>query len=294
MRFGMNLFLWDDTVTGERYLPLFERLRATGFDGVELPIFAAAPEEVVQLGQRLDDLGLEYTAVTAAGETNHIISADQAIRRAGIDHVKRVIDCCQAAGIGLLSGPLYAGLGVFSGSGPTEQEWGRAVEAFRELSEYAAEAEVTLALEYLNRFEIYLLNCADDAARLVREVDHPNCRVMLDTFHMHIEEKDAAQAIIGCADVLAHMQVAENDRSTPGAGQVRWDEIFGALKHVGYDGWLTIEAFGTGLPALARATCIWRRMYDTEERLAQEGLAFIRQAWEAASPVGDVAQAGRP
>lgn len=293
MKFGMNLFLWDSDVTDERYLPLFERLKGIGFDGVEVPIFDADPKRIGDLSRRLDDLGLERLGVTAADADTSIISADAAVRRAGIDHLKAVLDCCQAGGMELLAGPFYAGLGVFSGSPPTEAEWERGVEAVRELSVYAERCGVTLALEYLNRFEIYLLNCAADAARFVGAVDHPSCRMMIDTFHSHIEEKDVFQAITGCADRLVHVQLAENDRSTPGAGQVRWDQVFGALATAGYDRWLTIEAFGTGLPELAAATCIWRRMFDDEEQLAADGLAFVRERWEAAASAAAAAPAGK-
>jgi D-psicose/D-tagatose/L-ribulose 3-epimerase len=135
---------------------------------------------------------------------------------------------------------------------------------------------VTIALEYLNRFEMYLTNTAADLAELVREVDHPRIRMMYDTFHAHIEEKDPRAAIHACADVLVHVHLSENDRSTPGAGQVAWDETFSALREIGYDGWLAIEAFGDALPELAGATKIWRRMFESEEQLARDGAAFVR------------------
>ena len=144
------------------------------------------------------------------------------------------------------------------------------------MAEHAEQVGVTLGLESLNRFECYLLNTPADAARFVKDVNHPNCRMMYDTFHSHIEEKNTAEAIRGCADVLAHVHISENDRSTPGKGNVRWDENFDTLQEVGYDGWLMIEAFGLALPELVAATKIWRRMYDSEEQLARDGLAFMK------------------
>lgn len=286
MKFAMNMFLWSTDVTGEDYLPLFERLKGVGFDGVEIPIFDAQPERFAALGRRLDDIGLERTGVTVRGAADDPNSPDDAVRRAGIDATKAAVECAEAGGMQLLAGPFYAGLGVFTGEGPTTEEWDRAVASTREVAEVAGEHGVTLALEALNRFEIYLLNTAADTARFVRDVDHPACRMMIDTFHAHIEEKDVAAAVHDSADVLVHVQVAENDRSTPGSGQVRWDETLRALHEVGYDGWLAIEAFGLGLPELARATSIWRRMFDDEERLAADGLAFLRERWDAASAAG--------
>jgi D-psicose/D-tagatose/L-ribulose 3-epimerase len=146
----------------------------------------------------------------------------------------------------------------------------------RQVAEHAETVGVTLGVECLNRFETYLLNTHADAARFARQVDHPRCRVMYDTFHSHIEEKSVAGAIRSCADLLCHVHISENDRSTPGQGSVRWDENFDALREAGYDGWLMIEAFGLALPELAAATKIWRRMYESEMQLAGDGLAFMR------------------
>jgi D-psicose/D-tagatose/L-ribulose 3-epimerase len=139
---------------------------------------------------------------------------------------------------------------------------------------------VTLVVEYLNRFECYFLNCADDAARFVKEINHPNIRMMYDTFHANIEEKCVATAIKTCAPVTVHVHISENDRSTPGEGHVEWDATFKALKEVGYDGWFVVEAFGLALPALAAATKIWRRMFPTEEYLATNALKFMKSRWE--------------
>jgi D-psicose/D-tagatose/L-ribulose 3-epimerase len=99
---------------------------------------------------------------------------------------------------------------------------------------------------------------------------------MYDTFHAHIEEKDPAAALRECADVLVHVHLSESDRSTPGAGQVAWSDTFDAIREIGYDDWVVIEAFGDSLPELAGATKIWRRMFESPEQLARDGAKFIR------------------
>ena len=147
------------------------------------------------------------------------------------------------------------------------------------VAEHAAKVNVKLAVEYLNRFECYLLNSAVDTAAFCKEVNHPSCRMMYDTFHANIEEKSASEAIKACKDYTIHVHISENDRSTPGQGNIRWDESFDALKATGYDGWMTIEAFGGSLPALAAATKIWRQMYESEEQLATDGLKFMKTEW---------------
>lgn len=204
------------------------------------------------------------------------MSADAKIRRKGIDANKAALDCCEAAGIEALVGPFHSALGCFSGAGPTADEWRRAVDSMRETAEYAEKRGVTLAVEYLNRFECYLLNCATDGARFVREVDHPRCKMMYDTFHSHIEEKNAPAAIWALKDCLVHVHISENDRSTPGAGNVRWRETFDTLQEIGYDNLLVIEAFGLALEKIVPATKIWRRMYESELQLAREGLDFMK------------------
>jgi D-psicose/D-tagatose/L-ribulose 3-epimerase len=277
MKFGMNLLLWTDDPTQDSFLPVLKNLKKMGFDGVELPIFNMDVERWENLGKELDRLGLERTAVTVRGVDDNPISSDPAVREKGIALNKQVLDICKVVGATHLAGPYYAALGHFSGSGPTQEEWQWGVESMKPVAEYAGELGITLVPEFLNRFEIYLLNNAADAAKFVREVNHPACKMMYDTFHANIEEKNITAALKSCADVMGHVHISENDRSTPGKGQVNWQETFDALKKIKYDGWLTIEAFGLSLPALAAATKIWRRMFDSEEQLAKDGLKFMKK-----------------
>lgn len=284
MRCGINLLLWTDEPTREAWLPLYERLARLGYDGLELPIFGGEPERFRALGARLADLGLARTATAVCPPEADPIHPDVAVRRAALAHLQRAIDCAEAAGAELLGGPLYAAIGKFSGRPPSDAEWEASVDVMQSAADHAARAGISLVFEFLNRFEIYLLNDAAQTARYARCVNRANVGVHYDTFHAHIEEKDAARAIETAGAAIRHVHVSENDRSTPGRGQVRWTETFSALKRVGYDGWLTIEAFGASLPALAAATKIWRRLFVDEEVLAKEGLAFVREAWANARP----------
>ena len=171
---------------------------------------------------------------------------------------------------------MHSALGEFSGKGATPDEWKWCKEAMLQVGDYAKQANVTVVLEYLNRFECYFLNSAVDAAKFIKDVNHPNVRTMYDTFHANIEEKSIADAIRTCAPVMDHVHISENDRSTPGEGHVDWDTTFKTLKELKYDGWMVVEAFGLALPDLAAATKIWRRMYSSEEALAQAALKFMK------------------
>jgi D-psicose/D-tagatose/L-ribulose 3-epimerase len=274
MKYGINLYLWADDMDDD-LMPVLEKLKKIGYDGVEVPIFDLNQAKWKTWAKRLDDLGLERTANTVIAPEHNPLSADPAIREAAYQHMQAVVDCCATVGSSVLCGPHQVALGVFTGRGATEEEWKRSVEHLRRVAEHAAGRHVVLAEEVVNRFELYHLNTLDQGIRLVDEVGHPNCRLHLDTFHAHIEEKNTAEAIRRAGDRIAHVHISENDRGVPGTGSVAWDATFGALRDVGYDGWLTVEAFGNFLPNLAAATKIWRPLFESEEQLAAEAHAFL-------------------
>lgn len=275
MRFGLNLLLWTDTLH-DQILPILDEIKQIGYDAVEVPIFELDVEKYAKWGKRLDDAGLARTGVTIRGGADNPISADPKIRRQGVENNKRALDCAQAAGCEALVGPLHSAIGEFSGQGPSADEWKRGVESMREVAEHAGQAGVMLGLEYLNRFECYFLNSAADGARFCRDVNHPNCKMMYDTFHSHIEEKNTVEAIRTLKDCLAHVHISENDRSTPGQGNVRWAETFDTLHEIGYDNLMVVEAFGLALEKIVAATKIWRRMYQSEHQLASDALKFMK------------------
>ena len=274
MKFGMNLLLWTGEIN-EQTIPVMEMIKKAGYDGVEVPMFNY-DLDYAAWGRRLDGLGLQRTAVTIRTGQDNPISPDAKVRAAGVDANRRAVDCCQALGATHLVGPFHSALGEFSGCGPTADEWKWGVESMRSVAQHAGSAKVILGVECLNRFETYLLNTHADAARFAKEVNHSDCRIMYDTFHANIEEKDVAAAIRAGGDMIAHVHISENDRSTPGKGAIRWAETFDALAAIHYDGWLTVEAFGLALPEIAAATKIWRRMYQSEEQLTLDALKFMR------------------
>ncbi len=275
MKFGMNLLLWTDHLH-DGMLPVLEKLKGMGYDGVEVPMFHGDDAFYRDWGKRLDDLGLQRTAVTVRGGEDNPISPDAKVRAAAAAATNRTLDWCQALGVKTLCGPTHSAIGLFSGAGPTKDEWNWGVETMRTVAQHAAKTDVTIAVEYLNRFETYFLTCAADLVRFVEAVNHPNCRLMYDTFHANIEEKNIPDAIRASAPYTALVHISENDRGTPGSGHVHWKETFDTLKEVGYDGWMVVEAFGNSLPEITAATKIWRRMYDTEEQLARDALAFMK------------------
>ena len=276
MKYGLNLLLWTDHMH-DGMLPIVEKIKALGYHGIEMPIFV--PDEALhrQWGKRLDDLGLERTAVTIRDADGHPISPSASVRAAAVDAMKKTLDCCHAAGVKILCGPTHSAIGQFSGNGPTEDEFKWGVDTMRQVAAHAAQAGVTIATEYLNRFENYFLTSVEQTVRFVQAVDHPHVRMMYDTFHANIEEKNLTAAIHAAAPWTVLVHISENDRSIPGTGHVHWDESFDALKAAGYDGWMVVEAFGLALPGIAAATKIWRKMFPSEDQLATDSLAFMKK-----------------
>ncbi|MDR1383191.1 MAG: sugar phosphate isomerase/epimerase [Planctomycetaceae bacterium] len=280
MKLGINLLLWSDTLTDDLF-PQVEKLKKIGYDVIELPMFDKdAVANCTKWGKKLDDMGLLRSGTCAYGHEDNISSGDPKIRRQGIDTNKKILDCCAAAGCSVMAGDSYSALGVFTGKGATSDEWKWAVDGMKEVAKHAEEVGVKIAIEALNRFECYLLNCAADGVRFVKDVGSPYCGMMYDTFHSHIEEKNIPNAIRTLKDCLIHVHISENDRSTPGSGNVRWDENFDTLYEIGYNSYFVCEAFSASLPKLTAATKIWRKMYESDDQLARDTYAFMKREVE--------------
>ena len=283
MKAGFNMLLWTGHVTEEDF-PRLEMLKKAGFDGVEIPLFGGDTAHFEKVGKAIKDNGLGCTSVTVIPDEEHNpISADAGHRKGGLEHLNWAIDCSEALGSEILYGPFYQPLGVFTGEGPSEDEKKRAAQVHQEASDYAAKANVTLAVEYLNRFECYFLNTMADTAKFVKSVNKPNYGVLFDTFHANIEEKDPVGCIGPNIDIIKHVHISENDRGTPGKGHVDFSGTFKALRSGGYDGWFMIEAFGRALPDLAAATRVWRDFFPSPDEVYTEGLKLIKEQWQAAS-----------
>ncbi len=275
MKYGLNLMLWADDMH-DGLLPVLELVKGLGYDGVEVPVFDLDRSKWATWARRLDDLGLERTANHVIAPEHNPVSDDPGVRQAAFEHMQSVIDCCATVGATVLAGPHQVALGVFTGRGVSDDEWKRSVEHVRRVAEYASAAGVLLTEEVVNRFELYVLNTLDEAIRFVDEVDHPNCKIHMDTFHSNIEEKRPGEAIRRAGQRIGYVHISENDRGVPGSGHVAWDATFDALLDIGYDGWLTVESFGNALPNLVAATKIWRTLFESEEEVAREGLAFMK------------------
>jgi D-psicose/D-tagatose/L-ribulose 3-epimerase len=276
VKIGMNMLLWGVEIT-PRHIPVFEGLAEAGYDGVEIPVVNQSPEELQAMAYACDDLGLERTASAFVGEDVNPISPEPAIREAALDNLRRGIDNAGIIGAEILIGGLYQAHKYFTGRGPTEEEWRWSADYLRAAGEYAQKADVRLGLEFLNRFEVFLINTSADCKRMVEDVGLDNVGVHYDTHHANIEDPAPAAALANIREVINHVHLSESHRGTLGTGQVDWDGTFAALEAIDYSGWLVIESFGTADPELAVAANVWRNAFASPEEVYQEGIRFIRQ-----------------
>lgn len=278
MRVGFSLLI-ETTRPGMAQQPLLSAIAAAGYEGAEIPVSPGDAPRMAEVSRMLADLGLAATASGGvAGPDRDPMSLDPAAHAAGVDDLKRLVDAAVALNAEVLCGPFHQPLGVFSGNGPSAAEWEALVSAHQAMADHAG-AALRLAIEPLNRFECYALNTAQDAARLAAAVDRPGYGYLYDTFHAHIEERDPVTAIADTVAAISHVHISENDRGVPGTGQVDFAATCAALKTLGYDGWLVVEAFGQALPELAAATRVWRPLFDTQAAVINGGITTIRQAW---------------
>ena len=282
MKLGMNLLLYTGHVTSAMK-PVLEDIKRCGFDGVEVPVFEGTPDHYARLGGLLDRIGLERTTVSILPSPDvNSLSPDKASRAAADAHARWTIDCAAALGAPIIAGPMHSALGHFTGAGATAVEKKRGVSFHRRAGDHAAKKDIRFAVEALNRFECYFLNTMAQLNEHLDAVDHPAVQGMYDTFHANIEEADPVGAIRTIHPHMIHVHISENDRGIPGRGHTPLAETFAMLKKVKYDGWLTIEAFGRALPALAAATRVWRDFFPDRESVYREGIKTIRKGWTRA------------
>ena len=268
------MHLWSTNVSEEHFADI-EKLKDIGYDGIE--IFLAEPDRAnyENVGSFLKSIDLEVNGCLGLGPDQDPISTDASIRQAGLDKIKEAIDNMHAAGGRNICGPFHSAFATFSRDEPQEDEYKRSAEVLHAAAEHAAQAGITLTPEALNRFECYLVNTMAQLKKLVDLADHPNLRGMFDPHHANIEEKSFAGAIDTIGPVMTHVHISENDRGTPGAGHIPWDEVFSSIAQTGYDGWYTIEAFSRDDLGFANAINVWRE-FNPRMDICRDGYAFTK------------------
>jgi D-psicose/D-tagatose/L-ribulose 3-epimerase len=278
MKFGASTFIWVSPFSNQT-LDLIDKVKNIGFDYLEICIEDPETIDVKAIRNHLNETGLEALVCGAFGPNRDISSEDAATRIQGVEYIKTCIDIAAELGSPLVSGPMYSATGKTRLQTPDEkkQQWAWAAENMKIVADYAAEKDIKLAVEILNRFETDFMNTVEQGLDFLELVDRDNVGFLLDTFHMNLEEKDIAEAIKLAGSKIFNFHSCENDRGTPGTGHIPWNEVFQALNEISYDGPVVIESFTTEIKEIARAVSQWRPLAPSQDSLGEEGLQFLKK-----------------
>lgn len=284
MKLGISTWVWTSPATTEKLETLIPHIAEMGYDAVELPVETPGEFDVSRARVLADAHGLAISICAVIGKGRDLLLEDE--RAQGVDYLRTCIEIADEAGSPTLVGPFYSAVGRCWRAAPEERERdvARLADLLRDLGERAAAYDVALGIEPLNRFETSFLNTTRQAIELVEQVDHPAVGLSLDLFHAGIEEKSPGDALREAGERLIHLQVAENDRGTPGTGHLPWLDVAAALREIEYDGKVVIETFSDRVEAIARAAAIWRPLAPNPDALAREGLQFLRELFGEGSP----------
>jgi D-psicose/D-tagatose/L-ribulose 3-epimerase len=282
MQFGASTFIWTSPFSN-RTLDLLDRAKAMGFDLIEICVEDPETIDVPAARARAEQTDIGVTICGAFGANRNLSAENDAVRGAGLDYLKRCIDFAKGLGSPFVSGPMYCAVGETQllDKEARRRQWDRAVASLGVAAEYASDRGVKLAIEPLNRFETDLVNTVDQGLRLVDDIGALNVGLLLDTFHMNIEEKDIPAAIGRAAGRIVEFHACSNDRGTPGEDHLPWPQIVGALKAANYDGPIVIEAFTPQIREIAKAVSIWRPLARNQDALATDGLKHLRAVFES-------------
>ena len=277
-RFGVASLIWTEDFT-EKDLPLIEKARELGFDVLDINV--AHPERfpAEKVSEKIKEVGIEVVTTIGMPQDSNIIHPDPAVRKQGLNTLKKMVDINVEIGSKIIAGVIYASWGYITGKPRTEEEWKWSVENMREAAEYAkSKGDIVMVIEPVNRFETHFINIAEDGVKYCKDVGTGNMKILLDAFHMIREEMSFIDAVNICGkEYLGYVHVCENNRGIPGTGLVPWREFFTALKNIDYDGPLSIESFDPGFEELNRLCAIWRNFADTGEELAVQGLKNLKE-----------------
>ncbi|MFN8493727.1 MAG: sugar phosphate isomerase/epimerase family protein [Caldilineaceae bacterium] len=278
MKLGVNTWVWVSPLTTVALETLVPEVKNLGFDWIEFPIESPGDFDYARAGALVRAHGLGVSVAAAIGPDRDLIHPDKAIRDNGIAYVRQVIEAAHTIGAINVIGPLYSAVGRTWQATPQERarDIDLLVQQLTTLAQHAAAHNVVLCLEPLNRFETSLINLAAQGIEVIDRVNHPACQLMLDTFHMNIEERSLGDAIRLVGPRLRHFHACENDRGAPGSGHVPWSDVAQALKDIQYTGPVVIESFTDKVKSIARAAAVWRPFATSQDALAQDGLKFLK------------------
>lgn len=277
MQFGINTYLFSSPFTNDS-ISFFAQFKEWGFDFVEIALEEPSNIDPVLIRKALDDNELTCRSVCAATGPGRDLRGTRKEQVTSLEYIEKLIDIAPVLGSELVAGPIYSSVGRADlvSEEDYRKQWETVVNNLQQLTVYAAKQNVKLAIEPLNRYETDFINTCEQAMRLIKDVDSDSLLVHLDVFHMNLEEKDPALAIVRAGEKLGLLHASGSDRGTPGGDQINWDRIFAALEKINYQGNIVIESFTPDVKIIAKAASIWRQIEPSKESIAIDGLNFLR------------------
>lgn len=278
MNFGINTFLFTSPFTN-RSTRLFAQFKRWGFDSVEIAVEDPAHIDAQRIRTALDEHGLAAGTLCACFPPARDLRGTARQQRDCKAYLRQLIAMMPVLGSRTLIGPLYSATGRAGmvPAGERRQQWRVVARNLREVCGMAEDHGVQIAMEPLNRFETDFLNTVEQGLAMIADVDSQALKLLLDTFHMNIEEKDVPAAIRRAGRHVAHLHACGTDRGRPGNDHLDWPGIAAALRDIKYDGDVVIESFTPDVKVIARAAAIWRQIEPSREEIAVKGLKFLRR-----------------
>jgi D-psicose/D-tagatose/L-ribulose 3-epimerase len=275
LTYSIHAYAWTPRWSNET-LNLIDRADAIGFDMIEIPLMELETIDPAAIRKKLDESSIGVCTSTACSEDADPTSEDEVIRNRACTYLKGCVKATADMGATVFTGVTYSAIGRKIPSMPGEEYWLRAATVLKETATYARDFGVIIGIEPINRYETFLVNTCEQAIRLMNMIDEPNVKIHLDAYHMNIEECDFYTPTLKAAPYLCHYHLSESHRGTVGTGLVDWEGIYRALSETGYKGTVGMESFIEPSPAMAAATCIWRRLADDTDTSLKDGLNFLR------------------
>lgn len=277
VKIGVHLALWTRDWADD-ILPFAESAKAIGYDGVEISLLGNVAQAPEATGEAVRAMGLDATCTTGLGPATDLASEDPAVRAAGVDALRSAIDVTARLGSRQLCGVIYGAWGVVApGKRRDRLSWAR--DGLATVAGDAEASDVQLGIEAINRYETDLVNTAEQATALARDVGSSHVGVLLDSYHMNIEEADPAGAIRHTGEWLRHFHATDNDRGAPGGGLVDFAPQARALADIGYQGWITTEMFILPDVNVSADLTVWRAIEPGPDEAARAALSHLRQVF---------------
>ncbi len=280
LEYGGHALVWSGDWTPEGARQAISGAARAGYDYIEIALLDPWKVDIALTKDLLEEYNLRAHASLGLSASTDVTSSDKSIIAKGDELLRKATDVLAGIGGKELCGVIYCALGKYPGPASIENRK-NSIAAMQRLADYAAEKDININLEVVNRYETNIMNTGVEGLAFLDEVDRANAYLHLDTYHMNIEEDGMAKSVLAAADRLGYVHIGESHRGYLGTGNVDFDAFFAALKQISYQGPITFESFSSEVvdPNLSNTLCVWRNLWENSDDLALKALQFIKQRY---------------